>query len=139
MDCSGSRSGAVMGALSARWAVKAGIAGCIVDGAIRDSASILETGLPVWSATRRPGAARYRYETVQLNGPVSLCGNLVQPGDYLVADTDGVCVVPFDAVPMVVEHCERASVAEVAFIDRIESAATLEDLVSGLKSEVTPS
>ncbi len=139
MDCSGSRSGAVMGALSARWAVKAGIAGCIVDGAIRDSASILETGLPVWSATRRPGAARYRYETVQLNGPISLCGNLVQPGDYLVADTDGVCVVPFDAVPMVVEHCERACAAEVAFIDRIESAATLEDLVSGLKSEVTPS
>ena len=44
MDCSGSRSGAVMGALSARWAVKAGIAGCVVDGAIRDSASILDTG-----------------------------------------------------------------------------------------------
>jgi 4-hydroxy-4-methyl-2-oxoglutarate aldolase len=139
MDCSGSRSGAVMGALSARWAVKAGIAGCIVDGAIRDSASILDIGLPVWSATRRPGAARYRYETVQLNGPISLCGNLVQPGDYLVADIDGVSVVPFDAVPMVVEHCERAYATEVAFIERIESAATLEDLVRGLKSEVTPS
>jgi 4-hydroxy-4-methyl-2-oxoglutarate aldolase len=139
MDCSGSRSGAVMGALSARWAVKAGIAGCIVDGAVRDSASILDIGLPVWSATRRPGAARYRYETVQLNGPVSLCGNLVEPGDYLVADIDGVCVVPFDAVPMVVEHCERSYAAEVAFIDRIESAATLEELVAGLKSETTPS
>jgi 4-hydroxy-4-methyl-2-oxoglutarate aldolase len=139
MDCSGSRSGAVMGALSARWAVKAGIAGCIVDGAIRDSASIMDIGLPVWSATRRPGAARYRYEAVQLNGPVSLCGHLVHPGDYLVADLDGVCVVPFDAVPVVVEHCERSHAAEVAFIDRIESAATLEDLVTGLKSEATPS
>jgi 4-hydroxy-4-methyl-2-oxoglutarate aldolase len=139
MDCSGSRSGAVMGALSARWAVKAGIAGCIVDGAIRDSTSILDIGLPVWSATRRPGAARYRYETVLLNGPISLCGNLVQPGDYLVADTDGVCVIPFDAVPMVAEHCERACATELAFIDRIESAVTLEDLVSGLKSETTPS
>ena len=111
-----------------------------VDGAIRDSASILETGLPVWSgdSTTRRRAVPIR-KSLQLNGPVSLCGNLVQPGDYLVADIDGVCVIPFDAVPAVVEYCERSYAKEVAFIDRIESAATLEELVAGLKSETTPS
>ncbi|MFC9360831.1 RraA family protein [Rhodococcus sp. NPDC057014] len=138
MDCSGSRSGAVMGALSARWAVKAEIAGCVVDGAIRDTASILASGLPVWSATRNPAAARYRYETVQMNGPVSLAGHLVNPGDYIVADIDGVCVIPFFDVPRVVEHCEHAHGTEVAFIDRIDAAATLEELVAGLTPGTAP-
>ncbi|WP_016884883.1 MULTISPECIES: RraA family protein [unclassified Rhodococcus (in: high G+C Gram-positive bacteria)] len=138
MDCSGSRSGAVMGALSARWAVKAEIAGCVVDGAIRDTASILASGLPVWSATRNPAAARYRYETVQMNGQVSLFGHLVNPGDYIVADIDGVCVIPFFDVPRVVEHCENAHRTEVAFIDRIDAAATLEELVAGLTPGTAP-
>ncbi|TQC50819.1 RraA family protein [Rhodococcus sp. WS4] len=138
MDCSSSRAGAVMGTLSARWALKAGIAGCVVDGAVRDSASILDTGLPVWSAARRPNSARYRYEVIELNGPVSLCGYLVQPGDYIVADIDGVCVIPFFDVPGVVEFCENASATEAAFIDRIDAASSLEELVAGLGSGHTP-
>ncbi|MCB8913735.1 RraA family protein [Rhodococcus rhodochrous] len=138
MDCSGSRSGAVMGALSARWAVKAGIAGCLVDGAIRDTESIIDTGLPVWSATTRPAAARYRYDTVELNGPVCLGGRLVEPGDYLVADRDGICIIPFLDVPRVVEHCSKAHAAELAFIERIDAAPSLEALVAGLGSGTTP-
>ncbi|MFC9555737.1 RraA family protein [Rhodococcus sp. NPDC056960] len=138
MDCSGSRSGAVMGALSARWAVKAEIGGCLVDGAIRDTASIIASGLPVWSAARHPAAARYRYETMQMNGPVSLCGHLVNPGDYLVADVDGVCVIPFFDVPRVVDVCENAHQAEIAFIARIDTAASLEELVAGLTPGTTP-
>lgn len=138
MDCSGARSGAVMGALSARWALKAGIAGCIVDGAVRDTATIIDTGVPVWSATQRPAAARYRYETIELNGPVCLHGHVVYPGDYIVADRDGICVIPFLDVPQVVEHCERAHTAETAFIDRIDAAASLEELIAGLGSGKTP-
>ena len=96
------------------------IAGCVVDGAIRDTALHPRT----WSAgvecDPAPAAARYRYETVQMNGPVSLCGHLVNPGDYVVADIDGVCVIPFFDVPAVVEHCENAYRNEVAFIDRID-------------------
>lgn len=138
MDCSGSRSGAVMGALSARWGVKAEIGGCLIDGAIRDSASIVASGLPVWSAARQPAAARYRYETVQMNGPVSLCGHLVNPGDYVVADLDGVCVIPFFDVPRVVDFCENAHRSEIAFIERIDAAATLEELVAGLNPDIAP-
>ena len=69
---------------------------------------------------------------MQLNGPVSLVRHLVQPGDYVVADIDGVCVIPFFDVPRVVEHCENATATEAAFIDRIDAAATLEELVAGL-------
>ena len=138
MDCAGDRTGAVMGALSARWAVKAGIGGVIVDGAVRDSAAIIDSSVPVFSASRCPAAARYRYDLVELNGPVTLFGHGVQPGDYLVADDDGVCVIPFADVARVVELCEVADHAERAFIARIEAAPTLEDLVAGLQPGSTP-
>lgn len=138
MDCAGDRAGAVMGALSARWAAKAGIGGVIVDGSVRDSASIIHSGVPVFSPSRCPAAARYRYDLVELNGPVRLFGYPVHPGDYLVADDDGVCVIPFAHVARVVETCEAADRAERAFIARIEAAPTLEHLVAGLQPGSTP-
>lgn len=133
MDCAGDRTGAVMGALSARWAAKAGIGGVVVDGAVRDSASISDSAVPVFSASRYPAAARYRYELVELNGPVTVFGHQVRPGDFVVADDDGVCIIPFADVPRIVAHCESADEAERAFISRIEAAPTLEDLVAGLQ------
>lgn len=138
MDCSGSRTGAVMGALSARWAVKASIAGCIIDGAVRDTDSIRATGLPVFSTAHNPAAARYRYEIAEMNGPVSIHGRTVAPGDYIVADMDGICVIPFADMPRVVEHCEAAYRAELAFIARIDSADSLEELVAGLTPGTAP-
>lgn len=138
MDCAGDRTGAVMGALSARWAAKAGIGGVIVDGAVRDSASIIDSAVPVFSASRCPAAARYRYDLIELNGPVTVFGHYVAPGDYLVADDDGVCVIPFADVARVVELCEAADQAERAFITRIEAAPTLEDLVAGLQPGSAP-
>jgi 4-hydroxy-4-methyl-2-oxoglutarate aldolase len=138
MDCGGARSGAVMGALSARWAAKAGIGGVVIDGVVRDTASVVATGVPVFSAGHNPAAARYRYELAELNGPVELFGVPVHPGDFVVADTDGACVVPFADVPRVVEYCEAADAAERQFIARIDAAPTLEDLVAGLQPGPAP-
>lgn len=138
MDCSGSLTGAVMGALSAKWAVKAGVAGCLVDGAVRDTDTIRATGLPVFRAAHNPAAARYRYEIAEMNGPVTIHGCTVTPGDYVVADSDGVCIVPFDDMPRVVEFCEAAHRAEIDFIERIDNATTLEELVAGLTPGTAP-
>lgn len=132
MDCSGATDAAVVGGLSAMWAQKAGIAGCVVDGAIRDSDSIRETGQPVWSLARTPRAARYRYQTLAVNAPITLQGNLVQPGDYIVADRDGICVIPFRNVPEVVEHCEKSQRREDSLVRTIDSSQSLEDLIATL-------
>lgn len=127
---SGGAGVAAVGALSARWARKAGIAGCVVDGPVRDTASILEHGPPVWSRGRDPRAARYRCEVAELNGPVDLAGLTVHPGDVVVADRDGVAVIPFDVVPEVVAACERADRAEQRLIAVIDAADDLADLVT---------
>lgn len=138
MDCGGATDSALVGALSAKWARKAGVGACLVDGPIRDTASIIEAGLPVWSAGSRPTAARYRLEVAELNGPVNLAGVTVRPGDTVVADRDGVAVIPFDAVGAVVEFCERAHRDEEGLIATIDGADDLADLIARTAGGRTP-
>lgn len=138
MDCGGSTDAAVVGALSARWAMKAGVAACVVDGPVRDTVSIRETGLPVWSAGTSPQAARYRLEVAELNGSVELGGVPVRPGDVVVADRDGVAVIPIDLVAQIVEFCERGHREEQPLIDLIDRADDLTDLVARTAGGTTP-
>lgn len=138
MDASAAHGTAVLGGLSARWATLAGLAGCVVDGTVRDLDSLREVGLPVWSAGRNPACGRYRIEAVELNGPASLFGRLVRPGDYLVADDDGVCVIPHDDVPAVVERCLAANRAERELTELLDSARSVEQAVSALRGRTTP-
>ncbi|WP_413806400.1 RraA family protein [Streptomyces sp. OE57] len=138
VDCGGNRDWALLGGLSAEWALKAGLAGCLVDGAVRDTATIVGTGLPVWSANRSPRAARHRVDTVAINDVVSVAGVSVRPGDYIVADADGVCVVPFEHLPAVADACVTAQAAEDALVDAIRSSADVEELVRRTSTRHTP-
>lgn len=134
VDCGGVQNSAVMGGLSARWAQKAGVAGCVVDGAVRDSADIVATGLPVWSRSRTPMSARYRVEAVAINDVVNVGGARVRPGDYIVGDDDGVCVVPFDLVPTVVEMCLRNQHEEQRLLDAFDQTTDLAHLVRRVRT-----
>lgn len=133
-DASAVRPNAVVGGLSVAWANKAELSACITDGFIRDSTSIAAEGLPVWSGGRSPRAGRYRVETAEINGVVSLAGEIVRPGDYIVADADGVCVVPHGLFPAVVDTCIVRETAEEQFLDTIRRAESVEKLVARSKS-----
>jgi regulator of RNase E activity RraA len=111
-DCHGNTRASVMGSLSARWARRLGIAGCVVDGAIRDVDSVLDVGVPVWSRGITPVSGKHRLRAIELNGPVALAGLTVQPGDLVLADTTGVCVVPSARALDVLEHARAAEAAE---------------------------
>jgi regulator of RNase E activity RraA len=138
MDGSAAPDLAILGGLSARWAALAGVAGCVLDGAVRDSTTLAEIGLPIWSAGRNPTCARYRMEAVEINGPVSLSGRLVRPGDYIVADDDGVCIVPHDDLPAVVAHCLDAARAERDLTALLTSASDVADVVAALRGRTAP-
>lgn len=129
-DCSGNRDLAVLGGLSALWAAKAGLAGCVVDGAIRDSDTITEIGLPVYSSSRNPRSARHRFDAVALNDMVTFAGATVYPGDYVIADGDGICLVPFDEFPAVVASTINANSAEDVLVEAIRTSTDIEDLVT---------
>jgi 4-hydroxy-4-methyl-2-oxoglutarate aldolase len=85
---------AAMGNLMGTAATVRGMAGMVLDGAIRDVWDIRRMGLTVYARSATPATAVGHYATVAKNVPVECAGVTVRPGDIIVADDDGVVVVP---------------------------------------------
>jgi 4-hydroxy-4-methyl-2-oxoglutarate aldolase len=134
-DCGGFTGASVMGSLSARWARRLGIAGCVVDGAVRDVDSILAVGLPVWSRGVTPVSGKHRLRALELNGTVSLAGLTVEPGDLVLADATGVCVVPGSRAAEVLERCRELEAAEREIEDAIDSGLEPTEIARKLRPD----
>lgn len=82
-----------------------GIVGAVIDGATRDAAALREMGYPTFVRGVRPD--NYHYPTAAefgaINVPVVCAGVLVNPGDLIIGDDDGVVAVPRELVQSLVE------------------------------------
>jgi 4-hydroxy-4-methyl-2-oxoglutarate aldolase len=97
---------AAMGNLMATAAVERGMAGMVLDGAIRDLWDVRRMGLTVYARSKSPRTAVGHYATVAKNVPVECAGVTVRPGDIIVADEDGVVVVPHDQAARVLKEAQ---------------------------------
>ena len=83
---------ALLGDLLATQAKVHGAAGVLVNAAVRDAEELAELGLPVWARwVRVRGATKSHHGW--LNVPVTVGGAEIRPGDIVVLDADGACVV----------------------------------------------
>ncbi|WPB58914.1 RraA family protein [Xylophilus sp. GOD-11R] len=95
---------AVWGGLMTAGAVANEHVGAILDGAVRDLGEIRrDYDFPVYAREVSPGTTLGRYRTVASQVPVVVGGVVVHPGDIIVADIDGVVVVPKDLAQEVLD------------------------------------
>lgn len=71
-----------------------GVAGALTDGLVRDVNRLLDLGFPVFSRGATPYDSKGRVDVIEENVPVTIDGVVINPGDVIVGDADGVCVIP---------------------------------------------
>lgn len=125
---------AMWGGLMSTLSQKAGIAAGIVDGAIRDVDEIRDLGFPVWyrGTVPRPSptAVHGRTEPVQVNVPVVVGGQVIEPGDIVVADENGIAVVPTAIAEQVLEGTRHQIGKERVIREKINSGASVSQLLA---------
>jgi 4-hydroxy-4-methyl-2-oxoglutarate aldolase len=111
---------AAMGNLMGTTAKVRGLAGAVIDGAVRDITELRRLQFPVWSRRVSPATSVGRMISVDKQIPVR-CGEImVHPGDYIVADADGVVVVPVGAADAVIDLLKKYDDKESKMIPIIE-------------------
>lgn len=111
IDGQGELNTALWGTLITEAARLNGLAGVVIDGAVRDIASIRRDHLPVFARGVVPNAGGAEYSG-ELNVPIQCGGVPVRPNDWIVGDEDGVVVIPLERLDAVVEKAELLSKLE---------------------------
>lgn len=109
---------AVMGDILAHCFVSNGAVGAIVDGAVRDRDEIRRLEFPVWARAVTP-AGPWKNGPGAIGRPVAIGGVVINPGDIIVADSDGVVAIPLERAEDIA--AELVKIAE--FEDRMHAKA----------------
>ena len=117
-----------LGGQSCTVAKSCGLIGSVCNGAVRDIPAIMKMDFPVWSCGRTPRTGKFRLAAIEINGPVTLWKVTVLPGDLIVADDSGVCVIPIDKVEAVFEKAKSILAEEANMRNMIEKKVPIAEL-----------
>jgi 4-hydroxy-4-methyl-2-oxoglutarate aldolase len=129
-DGTGSTRCALFGGLMATDAAGQGLAGLVLQGPVRDIADFDEIGFPVWCTGTAPGQAA-KAAVISVGLPVVVGGVLVASGDQVIADRDGIAVVPAAEWPVIQAEVAALAAKEEKTRARLAAGERLAD-VNGL-------
>jgi regulator of RNase E activity RraA len=129
LEAGGFQEAALLGGFVVETFRQGGAAGLVTDGLIRDAAEIRETGLPVFSAGLTPAGAHGLWAMQEINIGIELPGVAgapvrVETGDLVLADEDGIVVVPRAYEAQIIEDAEVLREAERRIGDEMRNGAT---------------
>jgi RraA family protein len=117
----GDLSRALIGDLIGEIMVNKGVLGAIIDGAVRDAETLAAQGLVVFARAATP-AGPFKNGPGLIGSPVAVGGVVVNPGDVIVTDTDGVVLVPCDRAAWAADQVDQVIEKEEALRQRITAA-----------------
>lgn len=136
VSCAGYTERAVTGEIMANVALRRGLAGFVVDGAVRDAAALRQLDFPVYARAVSPNGP-YKSACGAVNVPVALGNVVVSPGDIIVGDADGLVAVRPQEAQEAAEKARRLAedgqgkLAQIAREGRLDYAWLYKKLESG--------
>jgi regulator of RNase E activity RraA len=119
---------AYWGELFSAAAIGRGAVGIVCDSYVRDSPKIRAMGFPAFGTGTRPIDFRARMEITGAARPVVCGGVLITPGELVLADDDGVVVVPLDVEAEAVEAANDRATRETVVLEELQAGATLDSV-----------
>lgn len=126
-DAGGFLGNAVWGGLMTEAAQRKGIAGLVIDGAVRDRTEIVAAAFPCFARGSVPAGPHKNFGG-EIDGPIACGGVSVCPGDLVVADADGVTVVPFSRIGTILDAYAALKAKETRALAALDAGGTLAEI-----------
>lgn len=129
---------AITGDLVLGMARNSGAVGFVTDGCVRDRVGLRAVGLPAWAAGVTPNSPQ-RHRPGTIGFTIALAGHPVSSGDIVVADLDGVVVVPQARIAQVLERLPGIRTAEAQADAKVRAGARLPSFLAVTPPQADPS
>lgn len=119
IDAGGTHNRAIFGEIMVKYCEKRGLAGVIVDGAIRDYDTISQLSFPVYASGVNPNGP-YKNGPGEIGTTITFGGQVINPGDIILGDQDGIVVIKPEELEKLVTEAEAIFVKEDTIMAAIE-------------------
>lgn len=127
IDMQGHGTNACWGELTTHAAIASGVAGVVIDGSVTDTRDIAALDFPVYAREQSTRTCRILGQGGEINGRVQIGSAVVNPGDALVGNEDGVLVLPQDRIDEAIDLCGDKKDREAERIERLKQGESLAD------------
>lgn len=104
------------------------LGGLVLDGPVRDVDALREMDMPVYATGSTPGGP-HKEGPGEINVPIACGGVSVNPGDIIVADADGIIVIPLKDAPAVLEAAKKFSAQDAAKVEAARNGTSKREWV----------